>query len=57
MAMSNGNYIVIAPTNGFRCGFIAINWKLGFNGHEFSQMLYGQGLVRALPFLSPLLDQ
>ena len=33
--------------------FMAMTEKLIFNGHCFSQMLYSQGLVGVLPFLSP----
>ena len=48
MVMSYVSYIAMALNNGFKLWFI---WpclgKLGFDGHDFSQMLYGKGLVCA----------
>ena len=44
MAMSY-NYILMSMTNGFNCVFRAMPLEIWFNRHDFSKMLYGQGLL------------
>ena len=48
------NFIEMTLLNGLNGGFMDLRRMIGFDGHDFSQVLYAQVLVSASSCLSPL---